>query len=178
MSAVKAPTPGESDAYQVDYLRGSVVIPPGRAQGRRRPSVRRRQAGDSHRRVREVAQHQAVRPHDRLGLVLLHHQAAVQTHGVDQLVGRQLRHHHSDPDHHREGRLLPARQQAVREHGAHEEDAARDGAHQGAATRTMRSASRRKCSISTSARRSTRWPAAGRSCCRSRCSLRCTRYYS
>ena len=33
MSAVKAPTPGESNAYQVDYLRGSVVIPPGARKG-------------------------------------------------------------------------------------------------------------------------------------------------
>lgn len=33
MSAVKAQAPGDSDAYQVDYLRGSVVIPPNARKG-------------------------------------------------------------------------------------------------------------------------------------------------
>jgi YidC/Oxa1 family membrane protein insertase len=33
MAAFKAPSPGESDAYQVDYLRGSVVIPPNARKG-------------------------------------------------------------------------------------------------------------------------------------------------
>ncbi len=33
MSAVKAPAPGDSDAYQVDYLRGSVVIPTNARKG-------------------------------------------------------------------------------------------------------------------------------------------------
>ncbi|MEQ1718403.1 MAG: membrane protein insertase YidC [Hyphomicrobium sp.] len=33
MSAVKAKTPGESDAYQADYLRGALVIPPNARKG-------------------------------------------------------------------------------------------------------------------------------------------------
>ncbi len=41
------------------------------------PPVRRRQGGRDHRRLRGHARHQALRPADRLGLVLLHHQAAV-----------------------------------------------------------------------------------------------------
>jgi YidC/Oxa1 family membrane protein insertase len=33
MSAVKAKAPGEADAYQVDYLRGAVIIPPNARKG-------------------------------------------------------------------------------------------------------------------------------------------------
>ncbi len=69
---------------------------------------------------------QESRPHDRLGLVLFHHEAALQTDGLGVPPCRQFRHH--DPDRHRadQARDVPAGQQVLREHGAHEACAAAD----------------------------------------------------
>ena len=106
-----------------------------RAPSRRAPatastdaSVRRRQGSERASTAYESQlQPQPLRPADRLGLVLLHHQADV--HG-DRLVlpaGRQFRHRH--PDRHRadQGRVLPARQQVLRLDGEDEGGAAADG---------------------------------------------------
>ncbi len=94
-------------------------------------------------RLREPVQPQPLRSADRLGLVLLHHQADV--HG-DRLVlpaGRQFRHRH--PDRHRadQGRLLPARQQVLRLDGEDEGGAAADGRAEGALSPTTRPSSSR-----------------------------------
>ena len=88
---------------------------PGRGQevGDQQP-VCRRQADDADRGLPGKAQRQAVRPADRLGLVLFHHQAAVQAAALAEPDARQLRPRH--PRHHRarQGRVLPAGQQELR----------------------------------------------------------------
>ena len=80
----------------------------------REQSVRRRQAGDPDRGLQGEARRQAVRPADRLGLVLFHHQAAVQAAALALPAVRQLR--AGDSRHHRsrQGCLLPAGQQELR----------------------------------------------------------------
>ena len=76
--------------------------------------VRRRQAGDRDRGLQGEARRQAVRSADRLGLVLFHHQAAVQTAALAEPAVRQLR--AGRPGHHRsrQGCLLPVGQQELR----------------------------------------------------------------
>ena len=73
-----------------------------------------------------IAAAQSVRPADRLGLVLLHHQAAVPGDGLDLPQGRQFR--PGDPDRHGadQDRVLPARQQVLRLDGEDEGGAAGD----------------------------------------------------
>ena len=75
----------------------------------------------------EKLQRQELRSADRLGLVLVHHQAAVQAAALAVPGARQLRPRH--PRHHRarEGRVLPAGQQELRVDGQDEEAAAGDG---------------------------------------------------
>ncbi len=98
----------------------------GRARHQRRPPVRRRQGSLDRRRLREIPAAQPVRPADRLGLVLLHHQAAVHRDGLDLPPGRQFR--PGDPDRHGadQDRVLPARQQVLRLDGEDEGGAAGD----------------------------------------------------
>ena len=57
--------------------RPATVAPGASARGDE-PPLRRRQGGRDRRRLRGRARHQELRPPDRLGLVLLHHQAALQ----------------------------------------------------------------------------------------------------
>ena len=64
-------------AYQTDYLLDARTVAPGATGDRRRAAVRRRQGNRADRRLRKTAQAQPLRPADRLGLVLLHHQAGV-----------------------------------------------------------------------------------------------------
>ena len=105
--------------------------------------VCRRQAGHPHPGLRREARRRAVRPADRLGLVLVHHQAAVQAAALAGLFARQLRPRH--PRHHRarEGRVLPAGQQELRVDGQDEEASAGDGEDRASASRTIASSSSR-----------------------------------
>ncbi len=58
-----------------------ITIAPGQSARPQDAGLCRRQAGSAGRWLRAVLHHPAVRPSDRLGLVLLHHQADVQTDG-------------------------------------------------------------------------------------------------
>ncbi len=77
--------PTEQPAYQTDYLRDAVDHSAGRDPQHRRPPLRRRQGGQAAAALRGGPRHQAVRSADRLGLVLLHHQAALLSDGGHQL---------------------------------------------------------------------------------------------
>ena len=69
---------GNAKTYQTDYLLDAQTIAPGATGVGRRAAVRRRQGSRaSSTTTRRAAQPQPLRPADRLGLVLLHHQAAV-----------------------------------------------------------------------------------------------------
>ena len=117
---------GGKETYQTDYLLDARTVAPGASTTVEGAPVRRRQGSARHQRLREAAQPQPLRPADRLGLVLLHHQAAV--HG-DRLVlqaGRQFRRRHPDRHGADQGRVLPARQQVLRLDGQDEGGAAAD----------------------------------------------------
>ena len=98
----------------------------GRHRLRQRAPVRRRQGSRDRRRLRQGAQPQPLRPADRLGLVLLHHQADVSGDRLDLPPARQFR--RRDPDRHRpdQDAVLPARQQVLRLDGEDEGGAAGD----------------------------------------------------
>ncbi len=76
--------PSEQPSYQADYLRDPLKVAPGQTgtihsqlfAGAKQMSILQ---------AYQNSRHPAVRPADRLGLVLLHHQAAVHAHGGDQL---------------------------------------------------------------------------------------------
>ena len=84
-------------------------------------------AGQPDRRLRRAAWPRPLRSDGRLGLLLFHHQAALQTAALAGPVLGQLRPRH--PRRHRAGqaRLLPAREQELRVHGEDEDAAAGDG---------------------------------------------------
>ncbi len=65
-----------------------------RHRRRQRAPVRRRQGGRDRRRLRQAIQAQPLRAPDRLGLFLLHHQAAVPGDGLDVPLLRQFRRRH------------------------------------------------------------------------------------
>ena len=90
---------GTTKTYQTDYLLDPLTIAPGAHRRRQRAAVRRRQGGRDRRRLRRGAQAQPLRAADRLGLFLLHHQAAVPGDGLDLPLVRQFRRRH--PAHHR-----------------------------------------------------------------------------
>src|SRR6516165_5063744 len=96
----------------------------GQHRRRQRASVRRRQGGRGRRQLRQAAQAQSLRAVDRLGLVLLHHEAAVPVDGLDLSPRRKFRRRHSDRDRHHQDLLLPARQQILRRDGEDEGGAA------------------------------------------------------
>ena len=119
----------------------------GRDRHRRCAAVRRRQGSlrrrhqfprRHRRRLQRGASPQPFRSVDRLGLVLLHHQADVPRHRLFLPSRRQFRHRH--PDRHRAGQdsVLPARQQILRLDGEDEGGAAADGDDQGALSATTR----------------------------------------
>ena len=87
------------------------------------------------RRLQRGAASQPFRSVDRLGLVLLHHQADVPRHRLFLPSGRQFRHRHSDRHGPGEGAVLPARQQVLRLDGEDEGGAAADGDDQRALRR-------------------------------------------
>ena len=66
---------GTTKTYQTDYLLDQRTIAPGAHDLRQCAPVRRRQGSRDRRRLRQGAQAQPLRAADRLGLVLLHHQA-------------------------------------------------------------------------------------------------------
>ena len=95
-------------------LDGRGLSAAGRPRLEHQQSFRGRKAGHPHRGLPREAQRQELRSDDRLGLVLFHHQAAVQAAalalpGARQLRPRRPRHHRA-----REGRILSARQQELR----------------------------------------------------------------
>ena len=130
--------PNETAWYQTDYRLDPLVIAAGATARHQLAALRRRQGGQAPAGLREERQHQAVRSADRLGLVLLHHEADVLPDGGDQLRRAQLRRDDHHPDRARAARVLPARQQAVLIDGEDEEAAAADGADCASATRTTR----------------------------------------
>ena len=105
--------PGRTDqGLSVERARRGPHRCAGRQGASRQPPLRRRQGGRGRRRLRAHRRHQALRPPDRLGLVLFHHQAAVQSARLLLPPVRQFR--RRDPDRHgaAQDRVLPARQQA------------------------------------------------------------------
>ena len=97
-----------------------------RDQRGRHPVVCRRQGILDCRRLQSAARAQQIRPADRLGLVLFHHQADVLRAGLDLSPRRQFRRGDSDHHRHHQGFLFPARQQVLRLHGQDEGGAAGD----------------------------------------------------
>ena len=83
-SAQAPKQPSEQPSYQADYMRDTLKVAAGQTGKHRIATVRRRQADEDPAGLPE-RRHPAVRPADRLGLVLLHHQAAVPADGGDQL---------------------------------------------------------------------------------------------
>ena len=112
--------------FQSDFLSDSFTVAPGQSQTVETLVF----AG-----AKEVAKinayekdlrHPPVRPSDRLGLVLFHHQADVLADRQPQQAARQFRPRHPGDDRHRQGHLLPARQQVLQVDGEHEDGAAED----------------------------------------------------
>ena len=97
--------------------------------------VRRRQDRARDRRLREEVQHRQVRSHDRLGLVLVLHQAAVLAARVALRPARQFRPVDPGADRDRQGGVLPAGQQVLCGDEQDEGAAAGDGEAQGALRR-------------------------------------------
>ncbi len=110
-------------AYQSDFLTDTITIAPG-ASADRDAGLRRRQGSERRRRLRDLAPDPPVRPADRLGLVLFHHQADVPPHRLVLQALGQFR--PGDPRHHRrrQAHILPPCQQILRVDGEHEEGAA------------------------------------------------------
>ena len=77
--------------FQVDYVGQGVTVAPGRLRQLRCASLRRRQDRARDRRLSREARHRPLRPHDRLGLVLVLHQADVLAARVALRPDRQLR---------------------------------------------------------------------------------------
>ncbi len=95
-SGVKAT--GVSKDYLPDRLLGRPRHHRARSQADlHRPPVRRRQGGQSDRRLRRPAVGAPLRADGRLGLLLFHHQAALQTAALAGPVLRQLRPRHPRP---------------------------------------------------------------------------------
>ena len=117
----------ETTRYQVDYVGSGVTVAAGAIGQHRKPSLRRRQDRARDRRLSREARHRPLRPHDRLGLVLVLHQADVLAARVALRADRQLRRLDPDPDRDREGDLLPARQQVLCGDEQDEAAAAGDG---------------------------------------------------
>ena len=113
----------------------------GRHRLGRRAAVRRRQGSGGHQRLREAAEPQPLRPADRLGLVLLHHQAAVHRHRLFLPPGRQFRPRHSHRHRADQGGVLPARQQVLCLDGEDEGGAAADDRRCASAIPTTRPSS-------------------------------------
>ena len=112
----------------------------GRQRHHRGAPVRRRQDRARDRRLREEVRHRQVRPHDRLGLVLVLHQAAVLAARVALRPARQFRPVDPGADRDREGGVLPAGQQVLCGDEQDEGAAAGDGEAQGSATARTASA--------------------------------------
>ena len=113
---------------------------------RRQGSQRRRHQFPARRprRLQQAARAQPFRSPDRLGLVLLHHQADVPGARLLLPPGRQFRRRHPAGDGAGEAAVLPARQQVLRLDGEDEVGAAATGRAEGALSRRQgRSSSRR-----------------------------------
>ena len=115
-----------------------------RHRHRERAAVRRRQGSQRGRhqfsglrswRLQQAAQPQPLRPVDRLGLVLLHHQADVPGARLLLPPDRQFRRRHPAGDGAGQDPVLPARQQILRLDGEDEIGAAATGGAEGALSR-------------------------------------------
>jgi YidC/Oxa1 family membrane protein insertase len=123
---------GLQPTYQADFL-GDARRRARRGLGDSRDAALRRSQGDlAVRRVRGKPQHPALRADDRLGLVLFHHQAALQTDRLALSLLRQFRRGDPRRHRHRQGGVLPARQPLLRVDEQDEEAAARNGQAAGA----------------------------------------------
>ena len=112
--------------YQSDYLGPAQTIAPGATaavDGRLFAGAKEVGVVDNY---DQRAQAQPLRAADRLGLLLLHHQAAVPGDGLDLSPRRQFRRRHPDRHRHHQVLLLPARQQVLRLDGEDEGGAAGD----------------------------------------------------
>ena len=118
---------GTQETYQTDYLLDAKTVAPGATATAQAHLFAGAKEAARHQRLRRTAPDQPLRSADRLGLVLFHHQAAVQSDRLFLPAGRQFRRRH--PDRHRadQARLLPARQQVLRLDGQDEGGAAADG---------------------------------------------------
>jgi YidC/Oxa1 family membrane protein insertase len=127
--------PGK-DAYQADFAATQpVTIAPARICRGQLKTVCRCQEVDPDRRVPGHARHQQVRADGGLGLVLLHHQAAVRRAALDPRSDRQLRCRHSGGHGAAEASVLPAAEQVLRFDEQDEEACAGDGEDQAALPR-------------------------------------------
>ena len=126
--------------YQIDYTSPGMTIAPGATSSHHLAPVRRRQDRARDRRVREEIRHRQVRSHDRLGLVLVLHQAAVLAARMAVRPDRQFRRGHPGADRDGEGGVLPAGQQVVCGDEQDEGAAAGDGEAEGSVTARIASA--------------------------------------
>ena len=135
---------GAIRTYQTDYLQDAQTIAIGgtgicqcAAVRRRQGSQRRRHQFSARRprRLQQAARAQSLRSLDRLGLVLLHHQADVPGAGLLLPPGRQFRRRHPAGDGAGQAPVLPARQQILRLDGEDEIGAAAAGRAEGTLSR-------------------------------------------
>ncbi len=112
--------------YQADFLTDADHRRARPVGDRRDAGLRRRQGGRQDPGLRDRPEDPPVRPPDRLGLVLFHHQADVLPDRLALQAARQFRPRHPRHHRHRQGHLLPARQQVLHVDGEHEEGAAED----------------------------------------------------
>jgi YidC/Oxa1 family membrane protein insertase len=129
---------GLTKTYQTDYLLDAQTIAPGAtgaANMRLFAGAKEVQTIDAY---DKALGPQPLRAADRLGLVLLHHQADVQSDRLFLPLDRQFR--ARDPDRHRDRQapVLPARQQVLRLDGQDEGGAARRWRRSASATATTR----------------------------------------
>ena len=115
--------------YQTDFKADPRDGRPRQVRQGGEPRLRRRQARAADQRLSRQPAHQAVRSDDRLGLVLLHHQADVPPDGLLLSARRQFRRGDHPDDGRRQAPVLPAGQQVLRLDGEHE---AHPAAHAGA----------------------------------------------
>ncbi len=135
---------GKTRTYQTDYLGEVADDCDRRHRLDQRAAVCRRQGSGRGRhqlpagrpgRLQQAARAQPFRSLDRLGLVLLHHQADVPGAGLVLPPGRQFRHRDPFGDRAGEADLLPARQQILRLDGEDEVGAAAAAGAEGALPR-------------------------------------------
>ena len=113
--------------YQTDFQGAPLSVAPGASAATESLVFRRRQAGVDHRRLPRRSEDRALRSPDRLGHVLVLHQAALLPHRLFLQARRQFRRRHPAGDGAGQGGVLPAGEQVLQVDERHEEGPARDG---------------------------------------------------